>query len=203
MTEIERYASGSAPRCRTLSATSASASPPLATRTTAEKSLASRIAVATTNALACSGDDGYVFFIVVTPFSRDECRPGPALSDQCRSRGFEDHVDSFIRRGKEGVWSTATDRIVAFMRSAIKRCVFGLIIRSSSASRYQVGFVFQAGAGTGSGCTSPRSAAARRGTTRSAPPCILRESFAKLSSGIQMNPSASGASWGLRMRFSR
>ena len=44
----------------------------------------------------------------------------------------------------------AEDFTVAFMRSAMKCCVWGLIIRSSSATRYHVGFDFQAGAGAGS-----------------------------------------------------
>lgn len=49
-----------------------------------------------------------------------------------------------------GVWSTIKDFTIAFMRLAMKCCVFGLIIRSSSATRYHVGFDFQAGAGAGS-----------------------------------------------------
>ncbi len=46
-----------------------------------------------------------------------------------------------------GVWSTFSDRIRASMRLAINNSVAGLIIRSSSAMRYQDGFVFHAGLG--------------------------------------------------------
>ena len=46
-----------------------------------------------------------------------------------------------------GVWSTFSDRIRAPMRCAIKNCVAGLIIRSSSATRYQDGLAFQTGLG--------------------------------------------------------
>src|ERR1700759_5645165 len=49
-----------------------------------------------------------------------------------------------------GVWSTECDRTVAFMRSAMKRCVLGLIIRSCSARRYHTGLVFHAGRPTAS-----------------------------------------------------
>jgi hypothetical protein len=46
-----------------------------------------------------------------------------------------------------GVWSTFSDRIRARIRFAINNCAAGLIIRSSSATRYQEGFAFQAGLG--------------------------------------------------------
>src|SRR5262245_6364572 len=46
-----------------------------------------------------------------------------------------------------GLWSTRSDRMLAPMRSAMKRCAFGLIMRSSSASRYHEGFAFHAGTG--------------------------------------------------------
>jgi hypothetical protein len=45
------------------------------------------------------------------------------------------------------VWSTFSRRICAPMRFAMNSSVAGLIIRSSSATRYQDGFVFQAGLG--------------------------------------------------------
>jgi serine/threonine protein kinase len=46
-----------------------------------------------------------------------------------------------------GLWSTGWEWMFAPIRSAMKRCVAGLIMRSSSASRYQLGFVFQVGVG--------------------------------------------------------
>src|SRR6267142_2222068 len=49
-----------------------------------------------------------------------------------------------------GVWSTGDERILAPIRSAMKRWVFGLIMRSSSASKNHDGFVFHAGTGDAS-----------------------------------------------------
>src|ERR1700723_2104570 len=49
-----------------------------------------------------------------------------------------------------GLWSTRPDRTFAPIRAAMNRCVFGLIMRSSSASTNQGGLVFHPGAGAGS-----------------------------------------------------
>ena len=49
-----------------------------------------------------------------------------------------------------GVWSTHFERMLAPIRAAMKRWVFGLIIRSSSASKNHDGFVFHAGTGDAS-----------------------------------------------------
>src|SRR5206468_200607 len=46
-----------------------------------------------------------------------------------------------------GLWSTRLEWIFAPIRRAINCCVFGLIMRSSSATRNQDGFVFHPGAG--------------------------------------------------------
>src|SRR4029077_2934987 len=61
-------------------------------------------------------------------------------------------ITSITRSGSVyiGVWSTRCDRRLAPIRLAMKRWVFGLIMRSSSASKNQEGFVFQAGADAGS-----------------------------------------------------
>src|SRR6266704_4085457 len=44
-----------------------------------------------------------------------------------------------------GVWSTAWESMWALIRSAMKRCVAGEIMRSSSASMYHDGFSVQPG----------------------------------------------------------
>src|SRR2546421_105363 len=49
-----------------------------------------------------------------------------------------------------GVWSTWCDLTFALIRSAMKRCVLRLIMRSSSASRNHEGLVFHAGTGADS-----------------------------------------------------
>src|SRR5207253_8682283 len=62
------------------------------------------------------------------------------------------NITSITRFGSVyiGVWSTWCDLTFALIRSAMKRCVLGLIMRSSSASRNHEGLVFHAGTGADS-----------------------------------------------------
>src|ERR1700678_4144023 len=96
-----------------------------------------------------------------------------------------------------GIWSTGRALIRAFMRSAMNRWVCGIIIRSCSASKYQVGTSIQRGRPTGMvmqageiGRWIAASIACSSGEAFCANP------IAKVSGGSQMRPWLSGASLG-------
>lgn len=90
----------------------------------------------------------FVFRCHISVFIYAVCRAGFPFSVAVAAS----RITSTTSAGSEymGVWSTRCDRMVAPIRSAMNRCVFGLIMRSSSAIKYHDGFDFQNGAGTDS-----------------------------------------------------
>ena len=74
---------------------------------------------------------------------------GRADSPSPRVTEAASKITSITRSGAEyiGLWSTPLERTFAAIRPAINRCVFGLIMRSSSARKNQDGFDFHPGAG--------------------------------------------------------
>ena len=91
------------------------------------------------DALARAGDDGDGF-IGMASFPHSLQRASPVPLPESRRRLHRAPYTSEL-------WSTSCDRIFAPIRSAMKRCVSGEIMRSSSANRNHDGFVFHAGAG--------------------------------------------------------
>ena len=107
---------------------------------------------------------------------------------------------------KIAVWSTSMRCMSAFMRDAMNSCVFGCIIRSCFATRYQDGTLFHSGRGAFSWMQATligRCTAANR--TFSSVEAFCANADANPESGIQMKPCGSGAScgacgWGARDR---
>src|SRR5262245_17797510 len=97
----------------------------------------------------------------------------------------------------EGVWSTSYERISAFIRVAMNCCVAETIMRSVSASKYQLGRWRHSGSVT---LVLMQGTAIGRCTANSTA-CCSEEAFGakaeeNASSGNQIRPSVSGASLG-------
>src|SRR5215831_19413116 len=98
-----------------------------------------------------------MFIIFSSPVIPDEeyfqevaARPGGLPSPRVTEAASK--TTSMTRSGAEyiGLWSTRQERTFAPIRCAMNCCVFGLIMRSSSASKYQDGFDLHPGVGAGS-----------------------------------------------------